>query len=162
MPNIEKQKRKIILKPIIAFFGFLFFIVNTLSMGGHCYSGFPIEFYPHCGGIVVEISFWGIKAIINLVFWLFISYVLIYLLYIFESTKIGKWKYILAPLLLVIVSFLYSTPCGGGFCILAGRGLPLFYYNGHFYYLLFIIDFIAWSIIYPLARGVVITVYDIS
>ena len=69
--------------------------------------------------------------------------------------KNKDWQYYLVPLIITLLSYLSYRPCRGMFCIFAGRGIPLPYFNGEWNGLAFLFDFIFWGILYIVIRLII-------
>jgi len=142
---------------VVAIILALVWINVDIQQNSQCIAGFPIAFSNKCGDDAdINQSFILLGATVDFLFWFSLSSIFITILHILSTKKVGRLKYLLAPAFITLMSFWYNTPCEGFFCIFSGRGFPLpFFVDNHWSFLIFVIDFLIWTIIlYPFACGV--------
>lgn len=133
-----------------------FWMNLDINQNLQCVAGFPIAFSNKCddvASITLTFALWG--ALVDFLFWFSLSSFFVVVLYLLASEKIGKWRYIIAPTFITLMTFWYSTSCRGFICLFEGRGFPLpFYTDNKWSLIIFGIDFLIWAIlIYPLGYG---------
>lgn len=123
-------------------------IIIIPSVGSHdCIIGFPAKFLSRCldkGGINI---FWTIRGfLIDLLFWFSVTY---FTFVFFRWTAKNKYrKYLLNPVLLLILGLSIHNEPGTIFYVYGNRGFPLEYFNNWkiFNYNALVIDFVFFLI----------------
>ncbi len=129
------------------------FLYKDVAGSPYCFAGAPIEFLAKCNDVEqITKSTFVAGIIVDYLFYLSVWFLLFAATYWFSNPKIEKYKYFLLPLFFTIAGFFYERPCGGEFCILAGRGFPLPYYvDTHFNWEVFLINFALVALFYFVA-----------
>jgi len=137
---------------ITAILAGLWFVVD-IARSVSCVAGFPVEFFPKCGGDVAT-SVYLFGTVFDYLFWFSLVSILVAIFSALDYEKIGKLRYLIAPFILTFASFFYNASCAGEFCVLAGRGFPFaFYTDGVWNWAVFGVDFLIWMfVLYPLAH----------
>lgn len=157
-----KNKKRQYLLVFAGVLGVLLFSFS-INSANSCVSGFPITYHVICmGENDISIAFKVYGFFFDLAFWFLVSSFFITCVDITENYFPSKFRYLLMPILLTLMSILYDRPCEGFFCIFTGRGFPLpFFSDGNFFWPTFGIDFIIWLLIlYPITRFILRVLLD--
>lgn len=138
--------------------GYFFMKIDTGT--NFCYQGFPLAFQTKClnnlwFSVAMPITSSDQSLIykgIDYIFWSILALELISIFVLVERSIIGKFKYIILPLVVTVLGFFSNNVCESGswisFCLSEGRGFPLAYYLESFNLKAFIYDFIIIGLLY--------------
>lgn len=130
------------------FFGLILGLLYlNLYSSSTCDLGFPLVYGSICGESsfnILSALFWGL----DLLFWALIGAITIAIFIWVKDQRVKKYKYLIVPIFITLLSFGYELSCTSFICLFNGRGFPVPYYYEGFMWFSFFIDFLIWAIVY--------------